>query len=156
MPIENRTRFLVQIVNAIRAVIPESMPLFVRISATDWVDGGWDLAQSIDLARVLKHIGVDLIDVSSGGLSDQQQISPAPGYQVPFAEAIKREVGIPTNAVGLIHEAELANELVTSGKVDAVMAARSFLRNPRWPLDVAHQLGAEVNWPRQISMGKRK
>ena len=153
---ENRTRFLVEIVNAIRAVIPNSMPLFVRISATDWVEGGWDVAQAIDLARILKHIGVDLIDVSSGGLSDQQQISPAPGYQVPFAEAIKKEVGIPVNAVGLIHEAEFANELVASGKVDAVMAARAFLRNPRWALDVAHELGAAVTWPRQISMGKKK
>ncbi len=155
-PLENRTRLLVQIVNAIRGVIPDSMPLFVRISATDWVDGGWDLAQSIELARVLKHIGVDLIDVSSGGLSDQQQISPAPGYQVPFAEAIKKEVGIPVNAVGLIHEAEFANELVASGKVDAVMAARAFLRNPRWALDVAAHLGVNIDWPRQISMGKKK
>ncbi len=153
---ENRTRFLVQIVNAIRVVIPDSMPLFVRISATDWVEGGWDLAQSIDLARILQHIGVDLIDVSSGGLSDKQQISLAPGYQVPFAEAIKKEVGIPTNAVGLIHEADFANQLVASGNVDAVMAARAFLRNPRWALDVAHQLGAEVHWPRQIAMGKKR
>jgi len=153
---ENRTRFLVQIVHAIRAVIPESMPLFIRISATDWVDGGWDLAQSIDLARILKHIGVDLIDVSSGALSDQQQIPLGPGYQVPFAEAIKKEVGIPTNAVGLIHEAVFANELVASGKVDAVMAARAFLRNPRWASDVAAQLGVDIDWPRQISMGKKR
>ena len=153
---ENRTRFLVQVVNAVRAAIPDSMPLFVRISATDWVDGGWDLAQSIDLARVLKHIGVDLIDVSSGGLSELQQISPAPGYQVPFAEAIKKEVGIATNAVGMIHEADFANELVSSGKVDAVMAARAFLRHPRWALDAAAQLGADIDWPRQILMGKRK
>ena len=153
---ENRTRFLVQVVNAVRAAIPDPMPLFVRISATDWVDGGWDLAQSNDLARVLKHIGVDLIDVSSGGLSELQQISPAPGYQVPFAEAIKKEAGIPTNAVGMIHEAEFANELVASGKADAVMAARAFLRHPRWALDAAAQLGADIEWPRQISMGKRR
>ncbi len=153
---ENRTRFIVQIVNAVRAVLPESMPLFVRISATDWVEGGWDLTQSIDLARILKHIGVDLVDVSSGGLSAEQQISPAPGYQVPFAEAIKREVGIPVNAVGMIHEATFANELVASGKVDAVMAARAFLRHPRWALEIAHELGVEVPWPRQISMGKKK
>jgi len=153
---ENRTRFLVQVVNAVRAAIPDSMPLFVRISATDWVDGGWDLAQSIDLARVLKHIGVDLIDVSSGALSDKQQIPVGPGYQVPFAEAIKKEAGIPTNAVGMIHEAAFANELVASEKVDAVMAARAFLRHPRWALDVAAQLGADIDWPRQISMGKRK
>ena len=153
---ENRTRFLVQVVDAVRAVIPESMPLFVRISATDWVDGGWDLTQSIDLSRILHHIGVDLIDVSSGGLSPQQQISPAPGYQVPFAQAIKKEVGIPTNAVGMINEAHFANELVTSGKVDAVMAARAFLRHPRWALDAASELGVDVQWPRQISMGKKK
>ena len=152
---ENRSRFLVEIVNAIRSVIPDSMPLFVRISATDWVDGGWDLAQSIDLARVLKHTGVDLIDVSSGGLSDQQKISPAPGYQVPFAEAIKNEVGIPVNAVGMIHEASFANELVSSGKVDAVMAARAFLRHPRWPFDVAAELGADIDWPIQLERGKR-
>jgi 2,4-dienoyl-CoA reductase-like NADH-dependent reductase (Old Yellow Enzyme family) len=153
---ENRTRFLVQVVDAVRAAIPDSMPLFVRISATDWVDGGWDLAQSIDLARILKHIGVDLIDVSSGGLSELQQISPVPGYQVPFAEAIKKEAGIPTNAVGMIHEAAFANELVASEKVDAVMAARAFLRHPRWALDAAAQLGADIDWPRQISMGKRR
>ena len=153
---ENRTRFLVQIVNAIRAVIPESMPLFVRISATDWVEGGWDLPASIDLALVLKHIGVDLIDVSSGALSDKQQIPIGPGYQVPFAAAIKSEADIPTNSVGLIHEAEFANEIVASGKADAVMAARAFLRNPRWALDVAHELGAEITWPPQISMGKRR
>ena len=153
---ENRTRFLIQIVNAVRAVIPEGMPLFVRISATDWVDGGWDLEQSIDLARVLKHIGVDLIDVSSGALSEKQQLTPAPGYQVPFAEAIKREAEIATNAVGLIHEAEFANELVASGKVDAVMAARAFLRQPRWPFEVAQELGADVEWPRQIAVGKRR
>ena len=153
---ENRTRFLVQIVGAIRAAIPESMPLFVRISATDWVDGGWDLPQSIELARVLKHIGVDLIDVSSGALSDKQQIPVGPGYQVPFASAIKAEAEIPTSAVGMIHEAEFANEIVASGKADAVMAARAFLRNPRWALDVAHQLGADIKWPSQIAMGKRK
>lgn len=153
---ENRTRFLVQIVGAIRAAIPESMPLFVRISATDWVEEGWNLPQSIELARVLKNIGVDLIDVSSGALSDKQQIPIGPGYQVPFAEAIKKEAEIPTNAVGMIDEAEFANELVASGKVDAVMAARAFLRNPRWALDVAHELGADIKWPQQIAMGKRK
>ncbi len=152
---ENRTRFLVQIVNAIRAVIPQSMPLFVRISATDWVDGGWDLSQSIELARVLKHVGVDLIDVSSGALSDKQQIPVGPGYQVPFASAIKAEAEIPTSAVGMIHEAEFANEIVASGKADAVMAARTFLRNPRWALDVAHQLGADTHWVPQLKMGKR-
>jgi len=152
---ENRTRFLVQIVNAIRAVIPQSMPLFVRISASDWVDGGWDLPQSIELARVLKHIGVDLIDVSSGALSDKQQIPVGPGYQVPFASAIKGEAEIPTSAVGMIHEAEFANEIVASGKADAVMAARTFLRNPRWALDVAHQLGADIHWVPQLKMGKR-
>ena len=152
---ENRTRFLVQIVNAIRGVIPESMPLFVRISATDWVDGGWDLPQSIELARVLKHVGVDLIDVSSGALSDKQQIPVGPGYQVPFASAIKAEADIPTSAVGMIHEAEFANEIVASGKADAVMAARTFLRNPRWALDVAHQLGADIQWVPQLKMGKK-
>ena len=152
---ENRTRFLVQIVNAIRAVIPQSMTLFVRISATDWVEGGWDLPQSIELARVLKHIGVDLIDVSSGALSDKQQIPVGPGYQVPFASAIKAEAEIPTSAVGMIHEAEFANEIVASGKADAVMAARTFLRNPRWALDVAHQLGADIQWVPQLKMGKK-
>ena len=99
---------------------------------------------------------MDLIDVSSGGLSELQQITPAPGYQVPFAGAIKREAGIPTNAVGMIHEAAFANELVATGKVDAVMAARAFLRHPRWPLDAAAELGANIDWPRQISMGKRR
>jgi 2,4-dienoyl-CoA reductase-like NADH-dependent reductase (Old Yellow Enzyme family) len=118
------------------------------------VEGGWDLPQSIELARVLKHIGVDLIDVSSGALSDKQQISVGPGYQVPFASAIKAEAEIPTSAVGMIHEAEFANDVIASGKADAVMAARAFLRNPRWALDVAHQLRADINWVKQLERGK--
>ncbi len=152
---ENRTRFLKEIVEEVRAAIPESMPLFVRISASDWTDGGWTIEESIQLAPELTAMGVDLIDVSSGGNVSGAAITVGPGYQLHFADAIKNSGGATTSAVGMITQAEQAEEIVASGKADAVMMAREFLRNPRWPLAAAATLGQEVKWPKQIERGKR-
>lgn len=144
---EGRTRFLREVAEKVRASIPAGVPLFVRISATDWVEGGWDLEQSITLSKALKTLGVDLIDVSTGGLVHDAKIPFGPNYQVPFAAAIKKEAEILTSAVGLITDAEQAQEIINSGKADAVMLAREMLRNPRWPLNAAEQLGVHVDWP---------
>jgi 2,4-dienoyl-CoA reductase-like NADH-dependent reductase (Old Yellow Enzyme family) len=152
---ENRTRFLKEIVEEVRAAIPESMPLFVRISASDWTDGGWTIEESIQLAPELTAMGVDLIDVSSGGNVSGAAITVGPGYQLHFADAIKNSGGATTSAVGMITQAEQAEEIIASGKADAVMMAREFLRNPRWPLAAAATLGQEVKWPKQIERGKR-
>jgi len=151
---ENRTRFLLETVKAVRGAMPDSMPLFVRISATDWTEGGWDLAQSIQLATLLKNNGVDLIDVSSAGLSDKQEVVAGAGFQLPFATAIREVTGILTSGVGLITTAEQADAVIREGKADAVFAGRAFLRNPRWALEVAHNLNATAKWPRQIERGK--
>lgn len=151
---ENRIRFMLEIAKAVRDSIPESMPLFVRISASDWLDGGWTIEDSVELAKRLKSLGVDLIDVSSGGTSSGAPVPVGPGYQVPFAEEIKKKAGIATCAVGLITEPEQAEAIVKEERADAVMMAREFLRNPRWPLYAAKVLGAEVNWPVQLLRGK--
>lgn len=149
-----RTRFLRETVTAVRAAIPASMPLFVRISATDWADGGWDLAQSIELAKELKKLGVDLMDVSSAGLVDYQKVQVEPNYQVPFAAAIRKEAEIATSAVGLITEPEQAEEIINSGSADAVMLARAYLRNPRWALNAAETLGVTIPWPKQFERAR--
>jgi len=128
--------------------------MFVRISATDWAEGGWDLPQSIQFAAALRKIGVDLIDCSSGGLVPGVRIPLSPGYQVPFAEAIRREAGIATGAVGLITEAEQANEIIATGKADVVLLAREMLRDPYWPLHAAKTLGVDVPWPIQYGRAK--
>jgi 2,4-dienoyl-CoA reductase-like NADH-dependent reductase (Old Yellow Enzyme family) len=151
---ENRTRFLKEVVTEVRASIPESMPLFLRISASDWTEGGWTIEESIRLAPELTALGVDLIDVSSGGNVARAAITVGPGYQVHFADAVKNSGGATTSAVGMITEAEQAEEIVASGKADAVMMAREFLRNPRWPLEAAAKLGQEVKWPIQLERGK--
>jgi 2,4-dienoyl-CoA reductase-like NADH-dependent reductase (Old Yellow Enzyme family) len=151
----NRTRFLREVSTAIRGAIPDTMPLFVRISATDWSEGGWDLEQSIALAQELKLIGVDLIDVSTGGTLHDAKIPVAPGFQVPFARAIKEATGILTAAVGMITEAEQANSIVESDSADLVMLAREMLRNPRWTLDAATKLAASAEWPIQLIRGKK-
>lgn len=151
---ENRIRFMLEIAEAVRKSIPESMPLFVRISASDWLDGGWTIDDSVELAKRLRALGVDLIDVSSGGTSSGAPVPVGPGYQVPFADAIKKKAGIATCAVGLITEPEQAEAIVNEERADAVMMAREFLRNPRWPLHAAKVLGAEVNWPVQLLRGK--
>jgi 2,4-dienoyl-CoA reductase-like NADH-dependent reductase (Old Yellow Enzyme family) len=147
---ENRIRFLVEVVDAVRERLPQSKPLFVRISATDWVEsGGWDLAQSVRLAKELKKHGVDLIDVSSGGLVPYAKIQVGPAYQTPFAEQIRREADIPTAAVGMITEAVQAADIVRNGHADLVLLAREFLRDPYWPLHAAAALGATTSWPLQ-------
>ena len=151
---ENRARFLKEISKSVRAQIPDSMPLFVRISASDWLDGGWTIEESISISGVLKELGVDLIDVSSGGTSSGAPVPVGPGYQVPFSDRIRNEAKIPTAAVGLITEAAQAEEIIASGKADAVMMAREILRNPRWPLAAAKLLGAEVAWPVQLLRGQ--
>lgn len=151
---ENRTRFILDIARAVRNAIPESMPLFTRISASDWLEGGWTIDDSVQLSKLLKVAGVDLIDVSSGGTSSGAPVPVGPGYQVPFATKIKEEAAIPTCAVGLITQAHQADEIVRSGNADAVMMAREFLRNPRWPLAAAQELNGEVSWPVQLIRGK--
>ena len=147
--LENRARFLFEVVDAIRAVWPSGLPLFVRISATDWIEGGWTLDESIVIARELKNKGVDLIDCSSGGIAPRASIPVGPGYQVPFAEAIRREARIATGAVGMITEAEQAEAILAEGKADVVLLAREFLRDPYWPLHAARALGVEGTWPKQ-------
>ncbi|MDQ6943326.1 MAG: oxidoreductase, partial [Candidatus Eremiobacteraeota bacterium] len=148
---ENRTRLLLEIVRAVRAVWPERLPLFVRLSATDWVAGGWDIEQTIELARLLREQGVDLIDVSSGGAVPVPPgtIPAAPLYQTPFAERVRREAGIASGAVGLIAEPADAEAIVAGGRADLVFLARELLRDPYWPLFAARALAAEVAWPPQ-------
>ncbi len=147
---ENRVRLLLEVVHAVRAEMPEEMPLFVRLSATDWAEGGWDLDQSIKLAHLLKAAGVDLIDVSTAGLVHEQQIKAGPHFQVPFATAIRKAALIPTSAVGLITDPEQANAVIEHGEADAVMIARAALRNPRWPYFAAEQLGHRIDLPKQL------
>jgi len=151
---ENRARLLLRAARAVRAVWPESLPLFVRISATDWAEGGWDLAQSIRLAGLLKESGIDLIDCSSGGVVPGVKVPAGPGYQSAFAAEIRREAGIMTGAVGLITAAAQAEHIIRSEQADAVLLARELLRNPYWPLQAAKELGAETAWPVQYLRAK--
>ena len=153
--LENRMRFPLEVAAAVRDVWPERLPLFVRVSATDWTDGGWDIEQSVQLAARLRDLGVDLIDCSSGGNVPHAKIPVGPGYQVPFAERIRREAKIATGAVGMITEARQANEILASGKADAVIMARELLRDPYWPLHAAKALGVDVPWPNQYLRAKR-
>jgi len=146
---DNRVRLLLDVVDAVRVVWPERLPLWVRLSATDWVEGGWDLAQSIALARLLKDRDVDLIDTSSGGLSPAQTIELAPGYQVPFARRLRDETGIATGAVGLITTPAQAERIVADGDADVVLLARELLRDPYFPRRAARELGAEIGTPDQ-------
>jgi len=146
---ENRSRIVREVVEAVRGVWPGELPLFVRISATDWVEGGWDVAESVALARALAPLGVDLVDCSSGGLVAHARVPVAPGYQVPFAERVRREAGILTGAVGLITTPAQAEEIVREGRADAVLLAREMLRDPYWPMRAARELGREIAWPAQ-------
>jgi 2,4-dienoyl-CoA reductase-like NADH-dependent reductase (Old Yellow Enzyme family) len=146
---ENRARLVLEVTAAIRKVWPAELPLFVRISATDWVDGGWDVDQSIALARVLKPLGVDFVDCSSGGNVARANIPVGPGYQVEFAERVRQEADIPTGAVGLITTAAQAEEIVSSGRADAVLIARELLRDPYFPMRAAAELGQDITWPAQ-------
>ena len=145
----NRVRLLLEVVEAVRAAWPEPLPLWMRISATDWADGGWNIDESVELARMLPALGVDLVDVSSGGLVRHQAVAVAPGYQVPFAERIRREAGIATGAVGLITEPGQADAIVASGQADVVLLAREMLRDPYFPRRAGHELGAELTPPDQ-------
>ncbi len=154
--LENRMRLPLAVARTMRAVWPADRPLFVRISATDWAAGGWDLPQSIELSRRLKTVGADLIDCSSGGLVPDAKIPHTPGYQVPFAAAIRKEVGIATAAVGLITEADQAERIVASGEADCVFIARAMLRDPYWPMHAAQQLGVDIAWPKQYLRAKPK
>lgn len=147
--LENRMRFPLEVSRQVRRIVPENLPVFVRISATDWTDDGWDLEQSIEFCRQLKEIGIDLIDVSTGGNVPDAKIPVAPDYQVPFASAIRKQAGIATAAVGMITEPRQAEEILQKGEADAVLLAREFLREPYFPFRAARELGAEVDVPKQ-------
>ena len=138
---------MLEVVDAVRSVWPERLPLFVRISATDWAEGGWNPDESVALARLLRDHGVDLVDCSSGGNVADAKIPLSPGYQVGFAARIRREAGIATAAVGLITEPAQANAIVAEGQADFVFLARAMLRDPYWPLHAAAALGEPVSWP---------
>jgi 2,4-dienoyl-CoA reductase-like NADH-dependent reductase (Old Yellow Enzyme family) len=146
---ENRTRIAREVVTAVRKQIPEQFPLFIRISATDWKEGGWDVDQAVELAKQLKPLGVDLVDCSSAGLVHDQKIIAGPGFQVPFAERIRREAGIMTGAVGLIETKEQMADILANNRADLVFMAREFLRDARWPLRAARELKQSMSWPPQ-------
>ncbi len=146
---QNRARLLVRVTQAVREVWPADLPIFVRISATDWKDGGWNLEQSVELCSRFKGLGVDLVDVSSGGLVPGVHIPVGPGYQVEFAEAIRKEVGIATGAVGMITEPAQADTIISSEQADMVLLARELLRDPYWPRRAAKALGVEIPAPPQ-------
>ena len=145
----NWTRLFLRVVDAVRGAWPERLPLFVRLSVTDWLEGGWTADESVELAKLLRARGVDLVDASSGGLSPLAKIPVGPGYQAPFAERIRNEAGIATAAVGMITEPEQANALVAEGKTDIVLLARAMLRDPYWALHAAVKLGEGASWPVQ-------
>lgn len=152
---ENRTRILLTIVDKVREIIPEDLPLFVRISASDWDENGWTIQDSVMLSVVLKERGVDLIDCSSGGLVSPEKIPVGLNYQVPFAESIRKETGIKTGAVGLIISPQQAEEIIVSGKADLVFLAREMLRDPYFPFHAAYELVYETTWPKQYVRAKR-
>jgi len=136
-------------VTAVRDAWPESLPLLIRISATDWAVGGWDIEQSVALARRLQPLGVDLVDCSSGGMLPGASVPTGPGYQTPFAERIRREAGVRTGAVGMITTAAQAEEIIRTGQADLVLLARAMLRDPYWPLHAAQELDEAASWPAQ-------
>ena len=146
----NRARLLMETIDAVRVEWPLDLPLFIRLSCTDWIDGGWDMAQTIALARILRErTDVDLVDCSSGGIDPRQRISFHPGYQVPFARAVRAATGLATAAVGLIHSADMAEELLGNGDADVVVLGRTLLADPFWPLRAARALRTTVAWPVQ-------
>lgn len=152
--LDNRMRLPLMVAEAARKQWPAHLPLFVRISCTDWVDGGWDLAQSIQLCRRLKPMGIDLIDCSSAALVPHAKIPVAPGFQTPLAAAIRKEADIATGAVGLITQAVQAEQILATGQADAVLLGREMLRQPYWPLNAARELGQEIDWPDQYARAK--
>jgi 2,4-dienoyl-CoA reductase-like NADH-dependent reductase (Old Yellow Enzyme family) len=151
---ENRIRLTLRVTRAVRAALPDQFPLFVRISASDWFEGGWTLEESVLLSRELKTLGVDLIDCSSGGLVPNAKIELGPGYQVPFARRIRRDAEIATGAVGLITDPHQAEDILVKGEADAVLLARELLRDPYWPLHAARELGVDVEWPKQYERAR--
>ena len=151
---ENRTRLARELVTAVREVWPERLPLLLRVSATDWAEGGWDVAETVRLAKDLAPLGVDLVDASSGGLVPTAKIPAGPGYQAAFAERIRKDAGVPTGAVGFITSAEQAEHVLRSGQADLVLLARAMLRDPYWALHAARKLRADVPWPKQYLRAK--
>lgn len=151
---DNRVRLLLEVTDAVRAEWPERLPLIVRLSTTDWVEGGWDVDQSVDLASLLARRGVDLVDCSSGGSVPDAKIPVGPGYQVPAATRIRSEAGVAVMAVGMIQDAHLADAIVREGRADLVALARAELRDPYFPLHAAHELGVELAWPPQYERGR--
>jgi 2,4-dienoyl-CoA reductase-like NADH-dependent reductase (Old Yellow Enzyme family) len=151
---ENRMRLALRVTRAVRARMPDDLPLLVRISASDWVEGGWNLDDSIALAKLLREEGVDLIDCSSGGVVPKAKITSGPGYLVAFAREIRKQAAIATGAVGLITDAEHAQQIIAAGDADAVLMARAFLRDPYWPLHAAKELGVNIEWPVQYQRAK--
>ncbi|MFT3827515.1 MAG: NADPH dehydrogenase NamA [Chitinophagaceae bacterium] len=151
---ENRTRLLLEVVKAVQSVWPAGNPLFVRISATDWAEGGWNIEESIQLAKLLKQMGVDVIDCSSGGLVSYAKVPVEPGYQVTFAEQIKKATGILTGAVGLITTAKHAEQVIANEHADLILMARELLRDPYFPLHAAQELGVDLPWPSQYERAK--
>jgi 2,4-dienoyl-CoA reductase-like NADH-dependent reductase (Old Yellow Enzyme family) len=153
--LENRCRLPLRVAQTVRDLWPAQWPVFVRISATDWVEGGWDLAQSVQFAKWLKEIGIDLVDCSTGGMVPDAVIPAGPGFQVPFAAGVRREAGIATGAVGIITEPAQAEQILADGQADAIFLARELLRDPYWPLHAARELGVDVAWPNQYVRAKR-
>jgi 2,4-dienoyl-CoA reductase-like NADH-dependent reductase (Old Yellow Enzyme family) len=152
--LENRARFLMRVAVAVRARVGEEMPLFVRISASDYTPGGWDIAESVEISQMLREVGVDLIDVSSGGNVANATIPLGPGYQVHFAEEIREKAHIRTGSVGLITDPAQAEQILNNGSSDVVLMARAFLRNPRWALGAAETLGEVIPWPVQFDRAR--
>lgn len=151
---ENRCRLTLRIARLLRGLWPQDKPVFVRISAVDWVEGGWTIEDSIQLSKWLKETGIDLIDCSSGGLMLDAKIPAGPGYQTAFAAAIRAQAGIATGAVGMITDAAQAEHILVTGQADAIFLARELLRDPYWPLHAAHQLRADIDWPAQYARAK--
>jgi 2,4-dienoyl-CoA reductase-like NADH-dependent reductase (Old Yellow Enzyme family) len=155
-PFENRTRIVREVIIAVRKVWPERYPLFIRISASDWMDGGWTIEDSIALTKIIKTLGVSVVDCSSGGVVPHAKIPLGPGYQVPFAQRIRCEAGLPTAAVGMITDPAQADHIIRTGQADLVLLARQLLREPYWPLHAARALGHEITWPLQYERAKPK
>lgn len=154
--LENRARLLLEVVRAVRAAVGDELPLLVRFSASDWADGGWDAEQTAAVAGWAQEAGADFFDISSGGLVAHQAITPGPGYQVPFAERVGDDADVPVSAVGLITDPAQADDIIRSGRADAVMLGREFLRDPHFPLRAAHELGVELDyWPPQYLRARR-
>ena len=151
---ENRTRLILEIVDEVKAYWPSNLPLFTRLSATDYVEGGWNLEETVKLAAILKSKGVDLLDSSSGGMVPYAKIPFGPGYQVTFAERIRKEAGIMTGAVGMITEPQQAEDILAQEKADMVLIGRQSLRDPQFPLHAARTLGVDVQWPNQYLRAK--